>query len=82
MVMELEPPPKFVITFRAEDKDTARFGAPFFFALPSCEENPTCKNGDLEFTMEFDPGIYLLMNNTFLKCPCDIKHNPPCAQKG
>ncbi|XP_060579771.1 LOW QUALITY PROTEIN: neural-cadherin-like [Ruditapes philippinarum] len=55
MVMELEPPPKFVITFRAEDKDTARFGAPFFFALPSCEENPTCKNGDLEFTMEFDP---------------------------
>lgn len=60
MVMELEPPPKFVITFSAEDKDTAKFGAPFHFSLPPCEENPTCNNGDLEFTMEFNPGMYTI----------------------
>lgn len=56
MVMELQDPPKFVITFSARDRDTPRYGAPFNFSLPPCKENPTCKNGDLEFTMDFDPG--------------------------
>lgn len=55
MVMELQAPPKFVITFSAKDRDSPKFGAPFHFSLPPCEDNPTCKNGDLAFTLDFDP---------------------------
>lgn len=56
MVMELVAPPTFVITFSATDRDIAKYGAPFSFSLPPCEENPTCKDGNLEFTLDFDPG--------------------------
>lgn len=56
MVMELKDPPQFVITFSARDRDTPKYGSPFNFSLPPCDKNPTCKNGDLEFTMDFDPG--------------------------
>ncbi|KAL4234097.1 hypothetical protein ACF0H5_005750 [Mactra antiquata] len=55
MVMEMEDPPQYVITFSARDRDTPRYGAPFHFSLPPCEENPSCDNGILDFTMEFNP---------------------------
>ena len=61
MVMELKDPPQFVITFSAMDRDTPKYGAPFNFSLPSCDKNPTCKNGDLEFTMDFNPGRWTLI---------------------
>lgn len=54
-VMELEDPPKYVVTFSARDRDTPKYGAPFHFSLPPCEENPSCHDGFLDFTMEFDP---------------------------
>ncbi|WAR12271.1 CADN-like protein, partial [Mya arenaria] len=55
MVMELEDPPRFVVAFSAVDPDTPQYGAPFQFSLPPCDENPTCNNGDLDFTMDFLP---------------------------
>jgi len=55
MVMELEDPPQYVITFSATDPDSPEFGPPFHFSLPPCEENPTCHNGDHDFTLEFFP---------------------------
>jgi len=58
IVMEDEDPPQPVITFSAIDRDTRKYGPPFKFELPPCEENPTCFNNDLMFSLEFISGEF------------------------
>ncbi|KAK3581134.1 hypothetical protein CHS0354_033929 [Potamilus streckersoni] len=56
IVMEGEPPPQLATIFKAIDRDTAKYGGPFFFQLPPCAQNPTCKlPNDPAFSMEFNP---------------------------
>ncbi|KAL5021610.1 hypothetical protein ScPMuIL_000765 [Solemya velum] len=57
VVMENTEPTKLVITFKAKDRDTAKFGAPFFFTLPPCTENPTCNKFDMEFEERPDGNV-------------------------
>lgn len=56
VVMEDEDPSlEPIITFSAVDRDTRKFGPPFKFELPPCNENPTCyDNNNLMFSLEFD----------------------------
>ena len=58
VVMEDEPPNQLVVTFSATDRDTPQYGPPFHFALPPCEQNPTCRNGVQDFIMTFNPCKY------------------------
>ncbi|XP_061162553.1 neural-cadherin-like [Saccostrea echinata] len=55
IVMEETDPIVTVGTFSAMDPDTLNYGPPFVFELPPCEENPTCHNGDQNFSLIYDP---------------------------
>ncbi|XP_033753809.1 LOW QUALITY PROTEIN: neural-cadherin-like [Pecten maximus] len=55
IVMEDDPFPQQVLTFKARDRDTRAHGPPFKFYLPACRENPTCdSDGNLNFTLVFN----------------------------
>jgi hypothetical protein len=54
--MEEVDPIVRVGTFSAIDPDTLKYGPPFVFELPPCQENPTCHNGDETFSLIFNPG--------------------------
>ncbi|KAK3086114.1 hypothetical protein FSP39_013724 [Pinctada imbricata] len=53
-VMEDEPAGREVLTFRAIDPDTLPYGRPFYFRLPPCDLNPTCKDGVEKFSLIFN----------------------------